>query len=131
MKKLIITLVFAVALFGCGKETVDIIQAGPPGADGQSCTIEGTVLVCPDGTFLDIQQIIEEYFGTSCTVVRFDGGATITCPDGTSVTVYDGADGLDGHDGLDGEQGPPGEPGQDGQDGHDGHDGQDGQDGAD
>jgi hypothetical protein len=30
--------------------------------------------------------------GTSCTVTQGDGSATISCTDGTSATVYDGAD---------------------------------------
>jgi hypothetical protein len=41
--------------------------------------------------------------GSSCTVTEnADGTATITCEDGTSVTVTDGSDGSDGSNGSDG-----------------------------
>lgn len=41
--------------------------------------------------------------GSSCTVTENpDGTATITCEDGTSVTVTDGSDGSDGSNGSDG-----------------------------
>lgn len=41
--------------------------------------------------------------GSSCTVVdNGDGTATITCTDGTTVTIRDGVDGVDGVDGDDG-----------------------------
>ncbi|MEL7371481.1 MAG: bifunctional metallophosphatase/5'-nucleotidase, partial [Myxococcota bacterium] len=41
--------------------------------------------------------------GESCTVAANNsGGATITCPDGTSVDVPAGTDGMDGADGMNG-----------------------------
>jgi len=44
--------------------------------------------------------------GTSCTVSdNGDGTKTISCEDGTSVTVSDGAAGTDGNDGQDGKDG--------------------------
>lgn len=50
-----------------------------------------------------------------CTVVEYDEGATILCPDGSSAVVSNGVDGTDGQSikGGPGEQGPQGDPGQD------------------
>jgi hypothetical protein len=62
---------------------------GPPGADGQ----DGA----PGADGAD---------GTSCTVTdNLDGSRTISCTDGTSATVSDGAPGADGADGLPGVDG--------------------------
>ena len=38
--------------------------------------------------------------GTNCTVASDNGTATISCPDGTSATISDGAPGEDGRDGT-------------------------------
>jgi hypothetical protein len=66
--------------------------------------------------------------GNSCTVVHGeDGGATLTCEDGTNVVIRSGVDGQNGEDGADGQNG---EDGADGQNGEDGRDGKPGQDGA-
>ncbi len=37
-----------------------------------------------------------------CTVERVDGGARISCPDGSTADVFDGTNGVDGSDGTDG-----------------------------
>jgi hypothetical protein len=65
--------------------------AGEPGADGSSCSVEENT----------------------------DGSATISCDDGTEVTVEAGADGSDGSDGSDGTNGTNGTNGTDGTDGAD------------
>src|SRR5262245_9530339 len=80
-------LVAAIAVAGCeggaGPE-------GPPGKDGQSCTLtdngNGTSTIsCPGGTSVTVPTGAK---GTSCTVVANpDGTRTITCSDGTSVVV--------------------------------------------
>lgn len=38
----------------------------------------------------------------SCSVEQVEGGAMITCPDGSEVFVANGTDGIDGQDGTDG-----------------------------
>ena len=92
---------------------------------------------------------------SSCSVSEGDGGATITCADGThaeiesgsgagACTVEDNGDGTktiecddgtsvevrDGDDGTDGDDSEPGAPGADGDDGDPGADGDDGPPGA-
>jgi len=53
--------------------------------------------------------------GAPCSVTKnTDGSATITCPDGTTVTVPPGATGPGGEAGLDGDSGPKGDPGDSG-----------------
>ncbi len=49
--------------------------------------------------------------GSSCSASQGIGSATVSCTDGTSATVFDGAKGTDGL---------PGTPGADGEDGQDG-----------
>lgn len=69
-----------------------------------------------------------------CSVERFDGGAEILCPDGTSTLVFDGENGyngIDGVDGMGGTDGLDGIPGNNGQDGTNGTNGADGSDGLD
>lgn len=56
----------AVVLLGCGGAAKDGAK-GPDGSDGEPCTVQDTA-----------------------------DGAVISCPDGSSVTVSDGADGEDG-----------------------------------
>lgn len=46
-----------------------------------------------------------------CSVERLNGAAVITCPDGTTATIRDGADGAEGADGARGEVGETGAPG--------------------
>jgi hypothetical protein len=41
----------------------------------------------------------------SCSVEEVEGGALITCPDGSDVFIADGSDGKDGVDGTDGVDG--------------------------
>jgi len=63
---------------------------------------------------LDGEQGIAGEAGKSCTVIdNQDGTKTLSCEDGTSVTIYDGAQGLIGPTGPRGE----GQPGKDGVDG--------------
>jgi len=52
----------------------------------------------------------------SCNVKQTEGGAQISCPDGSNVLVENGTDGADGLDGINGQDGAAGTPGQDGQD---------------
>jgi hypothetical protein len=47
--------------------------------------------------------------GTSCTAVQGDGSATVSCTDGTSATVHDGAEGPPGPEGPAGPPGPSGD----------------------
>lgn len=67
----------------------------------------------------------------SCTAAQTEGGATIVCPDGSSLILTNGKDGARGPKGETGATGPQGAPGKDGTDGIDGIDGQDGVDGKD
>ncbi|MFT6820548.1 MAG: hypothetical protein ACJATT_004376 [Myxococcota bacterium] len=72
---------------------------------------------------------------SSCTVAENgDGSATISCDDGSSVTLNNGEDGpagQNGVDGLPGALGADGETGQDGEAGPAGDDGAEGTDGTD
>ena len=63
-----------------------------------------------------------------CTAVAALGGAQVTCPDGTSVFVPNGASGAPGQDGVDGTQGTPGQAGQNGATGPTGANGANGAD---
>lgn len=131
-------------------------EQGEPGADGapaEPCTVEqtndGAIITCPDGSEAVIvngedgedgeqgEQGEQGEPGTAgqdgadganCTVEYVPGGADVTCPDGTTVTITNGQDGADGQQG---EKGDKGDPGQDGTNGTNGADGQNGQDGAD
>lgn len=47
---------------------------------------------------------------TTCTVSNGTTGATITCPDGTTASVYNGYNGVNGSDGI-GYVGPQGQQG--------------------
>lgn len=68
--------------------------------------------------------------GKSCTVTdNQDGTKTVTCEDGTSVTLYDGEDGGTGPTGPKGDKGDAGEAGTPGEDGENGLPGEDGEDG--
>lgn len=55
-----------------------------------------------------------------CSVEEYDGGAVISCPDGSEVFIASGRDGRDGVDGVDGTDGVDGVDGKDGIDGKDG-----------
>ena len=68
--------------------------------------------------------------GESCFVEQTNGGALVTCGDGTVAVLYDGADGPDGVAGQAGTDGQDGVDGQDGTNGLDGQDGTNGTDGA-
>ena len=58
------------------------------------------------------------YDGSSCSVTESGNGTyTISCTDGTSVTVSDGTNGINGADGADGVNGVDGISGLDGLDG--------------
>lgn len=64
-----------------------------------------------------------------CTVFKSGITTTISCPDGTSVSVQDGvagAPGIDGQNGSVGSQGPSGSPGKDGSTGEPGQAGSQG-----
>lgn len=51
---------------------------------------------------------------SNCSVAQTDEGAIISCPDGTSATVNNGAAGLPGKDGVDGAAGTDGAQGPEG-----------------
>ena len=79
---------------------------GMDGADGTSCTIEGTVVSCTDGTSSDVQgppgndgsngppgsDGAPGEDGTSCSVEGTETGARIVCEDGTIEEIFDGQD---------------------------------------
>jgi len=52
----------------------------------------------------------------TCTVVTDGDTVTLTCPDGTTVTLRDGLNGADGEAGEKGDKGDPGDDGEDGKD---------------
>ncbi len=79
---------------------------GEDGADGNSCTVaqssdgETATITCTDGTSFTVASGTngadgsDGVDGNDCTVSEdTDGTKTITCEDGTSVTVLDGTDG--------------------------------------
>jgi OmcA/MtrC family decaheme c-type cytochrome len=80
-------MIVAIAVIGCEGGTG---PAGPPGTDGQSCTLtdnhDGTSTVsCPGGATVTVPTGGN---GTTCTVATNpDGTRTIRCTDGTSVVV--------------------------------------------
>jgi hypothetical protein len=112
--------VFMLVLYGCGA------------SNGKSCTVadngDGTKTIsCEDGASVTVSDGVDGTNGTdgtngmdgndgtdgtdgsSCSVVdNGDGTKTISCTDGTSVTLSDGADGADGTDGTDGVDGVDG-----------------------
>lgn len=67
----------------------------------------------------------------SCHVVKANGKAKITCPDGSEAIVSDGEKGSNGSDGGNGADGINGADGSDGIDGESGVDGSDGANGSD
>ena len=67
----------------------------------------------------------------SCDATQSSSGATLTCPDGSSLFIPFGEDGANGANGSDGANGTNGTNGTDGQDGANGTDGQDGAPGED
>ena len=92
MKKLLVLLAFAVALFGCGGSD------GLDGVNGKSCTIKGNLLICPDGTSAtifdgsssnasDTVATPEEISSKNCTVFEVGRCAEVICDDGTSTKV--------------------------------------------
>jgi hypothetical protein len=132
MKKLVLILVALVGI-GCAKSSnLEATVTGRDGKDGRD--------------------------GVSCTVVSSEGGAVISCGDGTSVTVRDGQNGTNGTNGQDGQNGTScstqeayddgyliscgdgseveihngrdGQNGQNGQNGSNGSNGKDGHDGS-
>ena len=64
---------------------------------------------------------------SDCSVERVEGGAVITCPDGSEAFL---SDGEQGNNGVDGRTGATGEAGRDGVDGTNGSNGTDGTDGV-
>ncbi|MFH0981985.1 MAG: hypothetical protein V2A79_10635 [Planctomycetota bacterium] len=79
-------------------------QDGEPGQDGASGASGGSGADGADGA--------DGRDGSSCTVAdNGDGTYTLSCEDGTSVTIHDGQDGRDGVDGQDGKNGADGEDG--------------------
>ena len=99
-------------------------QDGADGKDAEPCTVQqhedGATITCPDGTIAEIyhgqpgQNGIDGQDGQNgadgqdgvdgqdgqdaepCTVEAHVDGATITCPDGTTVEIYHGQDGQSG-----------------------------------
>ena len=60
-------------------------------------TIAIVLTACSGG-----RHIIEADIADSCSVESFNGGAKISCPDGTSEVILNGAAGSNGADGADG-----------------------------
>jgi uncharacterized protein (TIGR02145 family) len=104
---------------------------GVDGADGSSClgtsVASGIEITCGGvlvGTLLHGRDGVD---GSSCSALdNGDGTYTVSCTDGTSVTLRDGVDGVNGTDGVDGANGSDGVNGADGIDGINGADGVDG-----
>jgi hypothetical protein len=71
---------------------------GPAGPEGPAGPVGATGATGPAGAN-----------GTSCTALQGDGSATVTCSDGTSATVQDGAQGPPGPEGPAGPPGPSGD----------------------
>jgi len=66
-----------------------------------------------------------------CSVVdNKDGSYTLTCADGSEVSLHNGKNGTDGTDGKNGTNGTDGKDGVNGTDGKDGSNGTDGKDGV-
>lgn len=95
-------LVAALALAGCADRKVEATVQGAPGTNGSSCTTH-----------------------------QMEGGAIISCTDGTSSVIYNGANGLNGSNGVDGQDGTNGTNGTNGQNGVDGQNGTNGTNGSD
>jgi len=112
----------SLALGACSGSKGDQGDQGPAGAPGEPCTVEGKTITCGD-TSVTVADGVD---GSSCTAQdKGDGTKTISCDDGTAITVANGRDGDPGAPGA------PGEDGEDGQDGLPGQNGQNGQDGQD
>ena len=100
--------------------------------DDSSCTVDAddaggnATIRCDDGT----TAVVKSSGGSSCSVRSMSGKKVISCDDGTSIEVADGAKGAPGADGTDGKPGAEGAPGANGSDGLDGVDGTDGADGT-
>lgn len=97
-----------------GKDGRDGIDGkdGKDGRDGYSCSVTNV----------------------SANSVAPNGGAMISCEDGTNTLVLNGingTNGINGRDGVDGQDGKDGVDGVDGQDGRDGINGTNGADGKD
>jgi hypothetical protein len=73
-------------------------ETGPVGPEGPPGPVGATGATGPAGAD-----------GTSCTAAQGDGSATVSCSDGTSATVYDGAEGPPGPEGPAGPPGPTGD----------------------
>ncbi len=102
---------------------------GPTGSRGSACSVateaDGGVakISCGDGT----TAVIESGGGGSCSVKdNGNGTKTITCVDGSKVTVNDGKNGTTGAKGSNGANGTPGAKGDKGADGADGGNGTNG-----
>ena len=130
------------ATVNCEDGTSATIQDGRDGANGTSCTVTrdesagSTTIRCEDGTTATVYDGQDGAQGPagprgdagpagptgpsgtdglSCTVTDNGNGAkTVSCDDGTSVSVRDGTNGADGTDGQDGNNGQDGANGSDG-----------------
>lgn len=86
---------------------------------------------CTEEGYLDYSLASPQQLVSSCSVKNNSNGSkTISCTDGTSATLTNGADGEDGQDGSNGSNGTNGSNGLDGKNGSNGTNGQNGSAGA-
>jgi uncharacterized protein (TIGR02145 family) len=89
----------------CGGDSVGVVMdgVGTPGAAGESCTAvasaNGYDIMCGG---VKKGEVLNGDNGTSCSATQVTGGVQISCTDGTSVTLNDGANGADGKSFVDG-----------------------------
>ncbi len=88
-------------------ELGDNFTESPSYSDPQQvCTLEnGTYLVCNDGSVEKISENTIGENGSSCSIEQIEGGALISCSDGTSVFVASETGGSDVQDGTNGDLG--------------------------
>ena len=89
----------------CGGDSVGVVLdgVGTPGVAGESCTAvasaNGYDIMCGG---VKKGEVLNGDNGTSCSATQVTGGVQISCTDGTSVTLNDGAKGADGKSFIDG-----------------------------
>lgn len=110
--KPVLTLLLLLSLTACNNES-KLVQV--KGAKGDPGSIGPVGPTGPQGA--------PGLPGGSCTTTATANGALISCTDGSSTVVSNGADGSNGTDGNDGADGHNGTNGINGIDGHNGTDG--------
>jgi hypothetical protein len=110
--------------FGSAAVAEDAVYACFPNDSGR-VRIVSSLEECKD-TEQSVELNVQGKDGTSCSVTDAEGGALVTCEDGTNQFIADGAPGPQGPAGAvgpDGPQGPPGEQGPKGPEGPPGEQG--------